>query len=277
MKKKQKQVEKTEENIEEIKQKQQIQQIKYFDERYYEIETTDGQTLYLPSVTTVQSIVNKPFLAQWRGSIGNIEADRVISESQSKGSQLHALFEALQKGETIIYGDGGVTDQSIMLEAWRFQQVFDQLQPEIVAVEQPVYSLKFGYAGTLDAIWRIKAGSYAVNGRSPVKIETDMTVMIDFKTGKQVGDAAFEQLAAYRTAVLEMGIFQQIDAVAVLHTNAKTKTGVEGAAFLLRTGEQLETDFAVFSAILTLYKMKNTDKPMQVSEFPKQIKLNIKK
>ena len=46
--------------------------------RHYEV---DGK-LY-PSVTTILSIIRKPYLERWRGEIGNDDADFIMEEAGS--------------------------------------------------------------------------------------------------------------------------------------------------------------------------------------------------
>jgi hypothetical protein len=71
--------------------------------------------------------------------------------------------------------------------AWEDWKKSVHLKP--IAIEQVVYSPKYGYAGTLDLLAE-------VNGELAV---------LDWKTGKAVYSEAHLQNAAYRQAVREMG------------------------------------------------------------------------
>jgi len=54
--------------------------------------------------------------------------------------------------------------------------------------EKPIFSEKYGYAGTLDAV---------------VKLKTGLLYVIDFKSSKGFYDGFAKQIAAYRSAILE--------------------------------------------------------------------------
>ena len=79
-----------------------IKQVSYFDEHWYRFETNSG-VIFLPSVTTKLGVVNKSFLARWRGDIGNREADMRLFEGQERGSRLHRAFETFCKGGTVVF------------------------------------------------------------------------------------------------------------------------------------------------------------------------------
>lgn len=48
---------------------------------------------YLSVTQVLDLVLNKPFLAFWRGKIGNDEASRIQRESQEIGTQVHKLIE----------------------------------------------------------------------------------------------------------------------------------------------------------------------------------------
>ena len=61
--------------------------------RHYEI---DGK-LY-PSVTTILSIIRKPYLERWRGEIGNEDADFIMEEAGGLGSEVHRIADNIAQG-----------------------------------------------------------------------------------------------------------------------------------------------------------------------------------
>src|SRR6185503_8263046 len=76
--------------------------IEYFDDHFYKIEH-EGNTYYCPSVTTKLGVIDKPFLAKWRGDIGNREADMRSYEAANKGKRIHWAWEVILKGGVCIY------------------------------------------------------------------------------------------------------------------------------------------------------------------------------
>lgn len=91
-----------------------IDRVSWYDDRFYKITTREqpeGLTcfeapnglfhVYLPSTTTKHGIINKPFLAKWRGDIGNELADKKMHESQDRGTRIHYALEVLFNGGTV--------------------------------------------------------------------------------------------------------------------------------------------------------------------------------
>jgi hypothetical protein len=147
--------------------------------RYY---TIDGQQF--PRVSTVLGIINKPFLATWRGKVGNQEADRVARVATDWGTRVHAACAQLCGGPAV--------DEDP--ELWPTVNAFgDWLTAnvrDVVACERLVVSRQRHYAGTCDLLATLTDGSLAV---------------VDLKTSKQLSPEYALQLAAYRLALREEG------------------------------------------------------------------------
>src|SRR6185295_14538693 len=71
-------------------------------QRFYEADTGFGVESY-PSVTTVLSIISKPFLATWRGNLGNEAADLYLESQAERGTAIHEGIECLLNGGVILY------------------------------------------------------------------------------------------------------------------------------------------------------------------------------
>jgi hypothetical protein len=190
--------------------------------RFYEID--DCGTL--PSVTTILSVIGKPALMAWaakveREMVTKVSADlyedvaktpsmtragwlisletrlgkekahaKELAKAGEIGSQVHELIEWTLKGE-LCY-DAGPSPRISDKAQWAFMAWEDwrravKLKP--IAVEQVIWSSKYGYAGTLDLL---------------AEVEGVLTV-VDWKTGKAVYGEAHLQNAAYRQAIREMG------------------------------------------------------------------------
>lgn len=191
--------------------------------RFYHIEGRD-----LPSVTTILGAINKPALVKWaentaraatidaaadlysdlskiagavpmsrptyistlEGRLGKRKAaERELSKAAEIGSQTHALIEwSLRTSLGQIAARPATTPPA----EWAFMAYQDwakSVNLEPIFIEQTVWSLTHGYAGTLDLLAK-------VNGE---------TVLIDFKTSKSIYAEYDLQSVAYQHALIEMG------------------------------------------------------------------------
>lgn len=146
--------------------------------RYYRV---NGR-LYV-SVTTALQIIRRPQLEQWRGNLGNEEADRVMNEAADFGSAVHDHCQQINLGRRIVA-------PLPLIEA--YQQWFDATVKEVIHVEQAVWSDTYWYAGRCDLVAVLKGD----------KVPT----VIDLKTSKGVWPDMALQLSAYRQAYEEQGL-----------------------------------------------------------------------
>ena len=266
--------------------------IDWFDEHWYQV-TQNGVTHYLPSVTTKLGIIDKPFLAKWRGDIGNREADHRMHEAADRGKRLHWAYEIALKGGIVIYDpwqhpvltpeaiqelkqkhQGFVAvlhNQDEMLQLTKLQKQFNALKPEIVAVEQRVYDIANRDAGTIDQVFRIKEGSYLIAGAKPVTLPGGLYIN-DLKTGKNI-DLAWLQIAAY--AVMYEALHNvQIAGGLITHTAATIKGGIQGLKTLVRDRETLlGKDYPDYRHASALWERDHQDDHPETFQFPATIQL----
>lgn len=271
----------------------QVKLVEFFNEHWYKLEL-EGQTepLYFASPTTKLQVVAKPFLATWRGDIGNREADMRIFESQQSGIRIHHAFYSVLMGCRVIYNplhhplyteddikklNDSLNGQLVVmryqdeyLDVVKLQKWLEIVNPEVVAAEKTVYSLKHRDAGTMDVLFKIKKGTYAVNGKTPLVIHWDGLYVTDLKTGNSVDDNADWQTACYSNCVEEMGL-GAVDGTIILHTGSKLKTGIPGLATNLRTKEQVKEDFEMFRTAARIWEYKNADRKPETFQFPSEI------
>lgn len=272
-----------------------VKLIEYFNEHWYKIETEAGPD-YFPSYTTKLSIVDKPFLSRWRGDIGNREADYIMEQAGEKGSKIHSAWLAMTTGGAVIYQNrkkpnftheeieelmdeyaGNISivqNQDEQVDVFKLALWDEALKPEYLYSENIVYSLTNKEAGTVDKIIRVSDGDYMINGSKPLRLKAGVYI-VDLKTGKAISDEHYMQIAGYRAAVLEMGLFkpEEIMGGIILHTGAKTRSGIEGLATLLRTNEELDQDYSDYRDAAYLWERKNKDNKPTVFEFPSIITL----
>jgi hypothetical protein len=267
---------------------EEIKRVEYFDDRYYKIERKNVPPDYYPSVTTKLGVVEKPFLAKWRGDIGNREADMRVFEAQERGSRIHAGWEAMTLGGAAIFNPSkhpNFTDEEIadlktryngVLEVIRYQEEMYQLmklqrflevvKPKIIASELTAYSDKYREAGTIDNVFEVEEGDYFINGRSPLHLSSGVYIG-DLKTGSMFDDNAYMQMAAYASMYAERHGVEPVGTLGI-HTGAKTKTGIPGLGCYHRTKTEWKQDFQDFRAVSALWERKHKDDRPETFEIP---------
>lgn len=203
--------------------------------RFYEVE---GRLL--PSVTSILQVIGKPALVNWASKteremvsqaaadlyedlperapkmqrmaylatldkrIGSTKAhQKELAKAGEIGSQIHGLVEwNLRKELGQAVGlEPTVKDKALwgfmVYEEWRKQVNF---RPRYI--EQQVWSLKHGYAGTMDwlAMLELRGDLAKQHG-----MEGDFLTVGDWKSGKAIYAEYLLQVAAYVMALIEMG------------------------------------------------------------------------
>lgn len=170
-----------------------------------------GQRLH--RVTTPLQIIAKGYgFNNWLKTQG-FAADEILKKSQEDGTAVHGVCEAFQlsKDKSRKYFDSLVKAANLSPEAVQkctgFWNCFKEIKPEILGVELKIYHTgvwvedteydedsgdfvttryfdKGGYAGTMDAVWKVG----------------DEIWLLDLKTGKSLHKEMRLQLAAYTRA-----------------------------------------------------------------------------
>ncbi|MBA9050798.1 MULTISPECIES: hypothetical protein [Streptomyces] len=189
----------------------------------------------VPGVTSVIGMGPKPFLVPWaakmtaEAAVDNLRAVAAIAEgdrdgavdflkgahyrytkSRAKvGSDAHDMFERMIRGERITEHDYSPALRPYYVH---FSQFLDEVQPELIRAEDVAWSDEHKYAGSFDALLRVKD-----EDGSPV------TVIADWKTSKSTYPDVALQMSAYGFAdrlIDPEGNSEPmppIDAAAVLH------------------------------------------------------------
>jgi hypothetical protein len=241
--------------------------IQWWDDRYYKVLSPPKYTEYdfYPSSTTVLGIINKPFLSRWRGDVGNDVADMRSKIAMIKGSKIHDFIHRLVTGETL---DGTDVDQAEWYQVVKFVEWYELFKPQILLSEHELVSHSHRYAGTMDMLLTLKAGEYKLSTRDTLTVAGGNYVL-DVKTGKGLDKAYHYQTASYAQALIEMGIVEKIDGTIILHTGADTKLGWKA---VVRSKEEVQSDFALFLSAKNLFDASGEDKP-RVFEMPKTLSL----
>jgi len=149
--------------------------------------------------------------------------DRIRDAAAELGSEVHGEAERLVL--QLARDTGLAWTEGRALPAWpehlqahmdSFVSFLDDWRPEYLATEATVFNRTQAYAGTLDAVMRLRIGGQL------------LTVLTDYKSGNNVYPEVGLQLAAYRNAEfvgLPDGVTEAqlplIDAGAVLHIRPK--------------------------------------------------------
>lgn len=264
-----------------------VKQVQWFDNHFYKVGDE-----YYPSVTTKLNAESKPFLARWRGDIGNREADRRMSESADRGSRIHYGWYLMTTQGTVLYNpfqrpnfnkeqikeieakSNGILileNQDEMYDLYKLQEWHKIVQPKVEASELIVYSEKNKEAGQLDKLMYIEKGKYKISGVTELFIPEGLYV-VDLKTGKSMPDNAFMQIAAYAVCYYEM-TGTAIKGGIVIHTGAKMKTGIAGLGTYIKMADQLKAEYEKYRAVAKVYELNFADKTPKIFEFPTLIKL----
>jgi hypothetical protein len=145
----------------------------------------------VPRVTTVLSVVPKPYLATWRGNIGNRLADKRSEEAMSYGSMVHLYADQVNRQWHRDKRDWRVPRQ-LEKTVFAYRDWFDAHVDTVLISEGPVISDAHQYAGTSDLVAMLRGDT--------------VPSLIDLKTSKNPATEWPLQLAAYTMALKEEGI-----------------------------------------------------------------------
>ena len=184
----------------------------------------------MPSVNTVLSILDKPFLKPWaiKGSVNEAirlmnnntaDTDRIFREAAlwsenyrtyaaNVGTEAHKIIENWIRSGRSNYQDGvnianSIANAEVRQAFVAFLKWALDREPKYIASEIMGES-RMGYAGTCDAICDIEGVRY----------------LVDFKTSTRLNDTYAIQVAAYRHMFNEHGY--AIDQSALLRLDKKT-------------------------------------------------------
>ena len=227
---------------------------------YFVVTSADGSGVYLPSVTTMLDLISKPFLNKWYGKLGNDEAELQSTHAKAVGSEVHNFIEKFAKENyKIETEEWNATAQEVQngLRAYvRFCQEYKWVPYEPgVATETSVYSLKYGYAGTRDALgWvditRELANKYGV----PELTNKTVFVIVDWKTSKRHSIEHTMQLAAYFVAGVDM---ENVRPQAGLIVRLDKATGQPDVKLV--TLQEMKIAFRAFLHLTYLWRYINAD------------------
>jgi hypothetical protein len=185
----------------------------------------------LVAVTTViHTVLRAPELENWFKRVG-MQADAIRDEAAAFGKSVHAGLTAHAKGQRLILEMPEAWEQTVQAgRDW-----IDANLEEVYAVEQPIASVRYGYAGKPD-----------IYGR---RIGHKLPCIVDYKTTGAVYWSHPMQLAAYRKAATETYGDKPAERIVLLFS--KDEPGKVTPHVFTHHGR----DFAAFSYALGLFNI----------------------
>lgn len=238
--------------------------IEFLDSRFY--QHANGN--FYPSVTTILDAYPKsPQFYEWLKKMGE-DADEVRDEAGRKGSNVHQLCEDLD-AELECYMIDEYGNAKYKQIEWamfeRYVEFRSRFPYELIANELHYISPVYGFAGTLDRVF---------------KIDGKLT-LLDIKTSNSLHNHFWLQLAAYKSLWDEVNP-EKIQEIRILWLNAKTRTegsgkAPQGVGWQLKEPEYGMEHYAkLFQSVYALWQEENKGlKPRNTSYSIKhQLNLN---
>lgn len=202
--------------------------------------TLDGRDI--PGVTTIiNETMRRKELERWREWVGTEEADRIRDEAAEHGTLLHAAAATIASDlEDIPFG----VDEDFARSYAQFSAWFESQVDDVIATEMPVYDATWRYAGTADAIVKLK-------GRKTYDLA-------DWKTTAKVYSSVRMQTAAYRHAAQPTVDVKIGGRIVVLIP--RPKPGQKTPTLSVHRLENQAGDFNAFTACLMLYRWQRAAK-----------------
>lgn len=243
----------------------------------------------VPGVTSVVSMLPKPFLAFWQakmvaelavdslafvqqmaerdrqGAVDYLKgaARRYTKVRADVGSSAHDLFERLIRGEVVarVHPD---------LEPYRrgFVDFLEKVNPELVRAEDIAWSDTHQYAGSFDGILRVWLAEDGTP--TPDRSGEPHLLMVDWKTSKDT----------YPDVALQMSAYAHADWIIDSEGKREPMLAFDGAAVLHITAEQwafkpVNISAEVFDHFVTLRKTFDWDREVSKTVIGRPIARSI--
>lgn len=141
--------------------------------------------------STALSIIDKPSLNNWRGQVGNHEANSVLEKSIIRGNAIHDCNEMIAKGEGLeIDLENELAYIKNEVEAFKYW-FFENVQ-EVICIEKRYFSKKYLYTGKPDLVAVLK-------GRK-------IPDLIDYKSGRKLDKTMDYAQSSYKELLKENGV-----------------------------------------------------------------------
>ena len=191
-------------------------------------------------VTEVLSVLDRPGLDQWRGNIGNTEADDRRNQAADIGTEVHKYIASINNGHAIENGEWLLLSEEIKNCLRAYQQAQSKLKFKPVLSE--LFLIGDGYAGTADYLAKIKKDLWLIDWKTGT--------IRDPKTKKIYPEIHF-QLSAYYHACTEY-----LAGCMAVHLNGDTGIFTKDDVFVI-TEPQISEAYRCFCGLLEVWKYLN--------------------
>jgi hypothetical protein len=231
------------------------------DEHWYKSTKSDK---WLPSVTTLLEAYPKgDSFNLWLKQVG-MNASQILKDAGEIGSNVHSGIDQYVKSGELSYlsSDGR---ELFKWEEWvlicKAMEFFTIYKPEVIVHEFSFASEEFGFGGTIDIICKIKGETW----------------LIDYKSGNNIYESHYLQLAAYAKAWEFLNPEYPIQRSGLLHLKAATRKEVEGSlqgkGWKVEQSEDLNDDFEYFQYCQKLWHRANKKATPKIMEYPLSFKV----
>ncbi len=120
--------------------------------RFYKLPdrfSNTGEPLFVPSITTVLSILSKDAIEKWRKKVGEEEANRISTMASERGTRIHEMCEHYIAGEVDKFQDMSYAD---LITFKTLKPIIDHYIDDVIVQEAPLYSFTHKVAGRTDVI-----------------------------------------------------------------------------------------------------------------------------
>lgn len=204
---------------------------------------TKAHTKYLlksgeqvPGVTTALGILEKIGLHYWIAEVTRKGEDwvKIRDAAGNIGTLVHSMILADLKGETLDTCDYSKNQidkaETCLIKYYDWKKKYNM---EIMFCEQPLVSEIFKCGGTPDL----------------AAIIDDVPTLIDFKSGRNIYEEYWYQLAAYTQLLLERNFIPQRYGIVRIGTDEKED-------FEEQWRNNLEREWEIFQACLSIYELR---------------------
>ena len=198
-------------------------------------------------VTQSLNIISKPGITSWAARVGRKKVEAVLKRRCDLGTIVHNLIERTLKGEKF---NLGTYEKEIQEDLTLFDEfkINTCISPE--ALEQRLWSNKYGYAGTADYIGEYKSfKKYIVRGWK-ANFPDGAKVVGDWKTSADIYSSYWLQLAAYIMAFEELTGIKLDGGFIAQFRNGKIRIKE-------KTYKELKVEFKAYLHALALYKWEH--------------------
>jgi hypothetical protein len=255
--------------------------------RFY--QDPENLQVTVPGVTSVISMLSKPFLQFWAAkmaaelAVDSIDYLKEMAERDRDGavafvkgastrytklradigSQAHDQFERLIRGDYV-----GRVSQDMAPYVAHFREFLERVNPELISAEDVMWSDTHAYAGSSDAVLRVWL--FADNTPDPTRGKfghsQPVNLITDWKTSKDIHSEVALQLAAYGHA----------DRLITPDGTSHPMPEIEGGAVLHVTPEgwnfkPVSIGEDVFAAFLALREVFRWDRELSKTVLQKSI------